>query len=97
MTRRRMSPEDAQKIAGRAREHMPCPDCGAAPGESCDRPGPGRTVHKGRFIAGAIAVRQQAKAAQRTPEQEAELEAVLAGLPRVSAEEIQAARSPRGG
>ena len=46
-----------------------------------------------RYIAAAIAVRQQDKAARRTPEQAA----ILAGLPRVSAEEIEAARSPRGG
>jgi hypothetical protein len=48
MTQRRTSPEDAQKIAAHAREHVLCQDCGAAPGEPCDRPSSGRTVHKPR-------------------------------------------------
>ncbi len=59
--------------------------------------GPGRTVCKSRYIAAAIAIRRQAKAERRTPEQEAELAAILARLPRVSAEEIEAGRSPAGG
>jgi hypothetical protein len=46
-----------------------------------------------RFIAAAIAIGRQAKAAQRTPEQAA----ILAGLPRVSREEIEAGRSAAGG
>jgi hypothetical protein len=98
LTKRKMSPpEDVARINAHAREHQPCEDCGALPGEPCIRPGSGRTVHKARYIAAAIAVRQQARAARRTPEQQAEIEAILAGLPRVSAEEIEAGRSPRGG
>ena len=97
MTKRRTSPQDAQKIAARARDRAQCDDCGAAPGDPCTRPGPGRTVCKSRFVAAAIELRQQARAAARTPEQQAELEAVLAGLPRVTPAEIEAARSPRGG
>jgi len=42
--------------------------------------GQGSTVCKSRYIAAAIAIRRQAKAAQRTPEQAAELAAILAGL-----------------
>jgi hypothetical protein len=65
----------------------------APPGETCARPGRGRTVCKTRYIAAAIAVNQQAKAARRTPEQAA----ILAALPRVSREEIEACRTPAGG
>lgn len=50
-------------------------------------------MHKTRYIAAAIAVRQQDKAVRRTPEQAA----ILAGLPRLTREEVEAARSPRGG
>ena len=52
---------------------------------------------KNRFAAAAITLSQQAKAARRTPEQAAELAAILAGLPRVSREEIEACRTPAGG
>jgi hypothetical protein len=99
MSRRKQqaSPEDVQRIVAHAREHLPCQDCGAPPGALCGHPGPGRSICKGRFVAAAIALRQQARAAQRTPGQQAELDAVLAGLPRVSAAEIEAGRSPRGG
>lgn len=97
MTKRRTSPEDARKIADHAQEHVACADCAAGPGEPCTRLGSGRMVHERRYVAAAIERRQQARAAQRTPEQQAEVEAVLAGLPRVSAEEVEAARSPRGG
>ena len=38
-----------------------------------------------------------AKAERRTPEQAAELAAVLARLPRLSREEVEAGRSPAGG
>ena len=41
MSKRRTSPEDKQKIATYAREHVPCDDCRAAPGEPCTRSGPG--------------------------------------------------------
>jgi hypothetical protein len=97
MTGRQASPEDAQKIADHARQHLACDDCGAAPGEPCTRPGSGRSVCKARYIAAAIAVRRQAKEARRTPEQQADLAAVLAGLPRVPREEIEACRTPAGG
>ena len=39
----------------------------------------------------------EAKAARRSPEQEAELAAVLAELPRLTPDEIEAGRSPAGG
>jgi hypothetical protein len=81
-----------QKILACA-EHQRCDDCGAAPGEPCTRPGSGRSVHKNRYIAAAIAVRQEAKAARQTPEQAA----ILAGLPQISREEVEAGRSPVGG
>jgi hypothetical protein len=92
----RASPEEAQQIAARAAQ-MPCDDCHARPGEPCTRPGPGRTVCKSRFIAGVIAIRRETKAAQRTPEQAAELAAILAGLPKLTPEEVEAGRSPAGG
>jgi hypothetical protein len=90
---KRMPPEDVRKIADHASEHLPCEDCAAGPGEACIRPGSGRSVHKTRYIAAAIVVRQQGKGARRTPEQTA----ILAGLPRVSRSEIEATRSPAGG
>ena len=91
--RRRTSPEDAQRIAAHARQHLACPDCGAGAGTPCTGPGNGRAVCRNRYIAAAIAIRQQARAARQTPEQAA----VLASLPRVTLEEIEAARSPSGG
>jgi len=91
------SPEDARKIADQAQEHLPCHDCGAAPGGPCIHPGRGRTVHQVRFVAAAVALRRQEKAARRTPEQAAELATVLAGLPRLTPEEVEAGRSPAGG
>ncbi len=94
---RRTSPEDAQEIAAHAREHLTCGDCGAAPGSLCTQPGRGRTVCKSRFVAAAIELRQQAKAVRQTPEQDAVQAAVLAGLPRVSKEEIERCRTQRGG
>jgi hypothetical protein len=95
--RQRTPPEEARKIAAHAREHVPCEDCGAPPAEPCTRPGEGRAVHKSRYIAAAIALKRQAKAAQRTPEQQAQLEAVLASLPRIPREEIEGCRTPAGG
>lgn len=93
---RRATPEEAQQIAARAAQ-MRCDDCGASPGEPCPRPGRGRSVCKSRFVAGAVAIRREAKAARRSPEQEAELAAVLAALPRLTPEEVEAGRSPVGG
>ena len=67
--------------------------------EGCPRrhhapaPGSGRTVHKSRYVAAAIKLRQQARAAARTPEQDA----ILAQLPRVPRAEIEACRTPAGG
>lgn len=92
-----MAPEDAQRIADHARQQVACQDCGAAPGAPCTGHGPGRTVCKTRFIAAAIELKRQDKAASQTPEQAAEHVAVLAGLPRVSREEIEACRTPAGG
>jgi hypothetical protein len=89
---RRATPEETREIAARAAQ-MRCDDCGASPGEPCPRPGRGRSVCQSRFVAGAIAIRREAKAARRSPEQEAE----LAGLPRLTPEEIEAGRSPAGG
>jgi hypothetical protein len=94
---RRASPEEARQIAADAQRALPCHDCGAALGEPCTQPGRGRSVCQSRFIAAAIAIRRQAKAAQRTPEQAAELAAILAGLPRLTPEEVEAGRSPAGG
>lgn len=91
--RRQLPPEEVQRILAHAQDHEQCETCGAQPGEPCDRPGPGRSICKSRFISAAIVVRRQDKAATRTPEQEA----ILAGLPKVTAAEIDAARSPRGG
>jgi hypothetical protein len=95
--KQRMSPEDAQKTASHAHQNLPCDDCGAAPGEPCKQSGGGSTVCKSRFVAAAIAIRRQAKAERRTPEQAAELAAILAGLPRLSREEVEAGRSAAGG
>ena len=89
--------QDPQEIAGHAHEHLPCTDCGAAPGEACTMPGKGRSVCKPRYIAAAIALRQQAKIARRSPEQAAEIAALFARLPRLSPAEIEAGRSPAGG
>jgi hypothetical protein len=86
-----------RRIAARARDHELCTDCGAGPGQTCDHPGPGRSVCKARYAAAAVAVRQQHRGARRTPEQQGEAAAVLAGFPSVSPEEAEAARSPRGG
>ena len=94
---RRASPEEAGRIADHARQNKTCDDCGAAPGEPCIQPGKGRSVHRPRYIAAAIDIRRQAKAERRSPEQTAELAAILAGLPRVTREEIEAGRSPAGG
>ncbi len=90
--KRRTPPEDAQKIAGHVIQ-LPCHQCGATPGQPCNEPGAGRSVCKSRWAAAAIALSQQAKAARRTPEREA----ILAGLPRVSREEIEKCRTPAGG
>jgi hypothetical protein len=86
-----------RKIVADAQEYMACHDCGAAPGGPCTQPGRGRAVCKSRYIAAAIAIRRQAKAERRTPEQAAELAAVLARLPQLSREEVEAGRSPAGG
>jgi hypothetical protein len=85
-----------RKIVAHAQQ-LPCHDCGVEPGTSCTQPGRGRTVCKSRFIAGAIAIRRESKAARRTPEQEAELAAVLAALTLLTPEEVEAGRSPAGG
>jgi hypothetical protein len=86
-----------RKIAAHAWQHQTCDDCGATPGEPCTQPGRGRSVHKPRYVAAAIAIRRQAKAAHCTAEQAAELAAILAGLPKVPSAEIEKCRTPRGG
>jgi hypothetical protein len=97
MTRPKTSPEEARRITDHARQHLECNDCGATPGAPCIHPGSGRSVCKSRFVAAAIAIRRQEKAARQTPEQAAELAAILAGLPRLTPEEVEAGRSPAGG
>jgi hypothetical protein len=59
----------------------------------CIRPGRGRSVCKNRYIAAAITLSQRDKEARRTPEQAA----ILARLPRLTEEQIEAGRSPKGG
>jgi hypothetical protein len=86
------SPEDTARIAAVAAQ-LPCHSCGAAPGAPCNEPGPGRSVCKSRWGGAAIEVSRQTRATRRTPEQEA----ILASLPRVSREEIEACRTPAGG
>lgn len=90
---RRMSPEEVRKAAAYALEHLPCEACGTAAGEPCPDQGRGRSVCGARYVTASIALRQEIRAAQQTPEQAG----CLAGLPRVPPEEIQDARSPRGG
>jgi hypothetical protein len=91
------TPEDRQLIADHARQHLPCDDCGAKPGQPCSKTGNGRTVCIGRYIGAAIEVRQAAKAARRTPEEAAAVAALFATLPRLTHEQIEAGRSPNGG
>jgi hypothetical protein len=93
MTRRKTSPETAQQIAGHARDHVECQDCGAKPGQPCIRPGAGRTVHKPRFTTAAIEMKQTLRAAAQTLEQQA----TLASLPTVPKAEIEKCRTRRGG
>ena len=93
MSKRKPSPEETRRIASYGFDYLPCPDCGAAPGQPCDRPGRGRSVHKNRYIIAASTLSQRDKIARRTPAQAA----VLAALPRLTEEEIEAGRSPRGG
>ena len=89
---RRATPEETRQIAAHALQHQACRDCGAAPGDPCPQPGKGRTVCRSRFIAAAIDIRQQGKAARTAAHAEA-----LARLPRVPREEIEACRTPAGG
>jgi hypothetical protein len=92
VTRRRTSPQDTQKIAGHALEHLECPDCGVAPGQPCEDPGPGRSVCKPRYVAAAIAMKRALKAT-RTLEQQT----LLASLPKVPRAEVEACRTAAGG
>ena len=96
MSARRTSPEEARRVAAYAEEQLRCLECGARPGEPCTRPG-GMSVCKPRYIAAAIELKRQDKAARETPGQAAERAAVLASLPRVGREEIEACRTPAGG
>jgi hypothetical protein len=93
VTKQPMSPEEAQKVADRALQHVACGDCGAGPGEPCTGPGRGRSVCKSRFVVAAIALRTELRDAGRTPEQEA----VLAGLPKIPKAEFAAITTERGG
>jgi hypothetical protein len=86
-------PELARKIAAHAREHVQCQDCSARPGEPCIDTGSGTLVHKVRYVAAAIALKRADKPAERTREQAA----ILAALPRIPREEIEACRTERGG
>ena len=90
------TPEDRQRIADHARQHLPCDECGAQSGEACTKTGNDRLCI-GRYIAAAIELRQAAKAARRTPEEAAAVAALFASLPRLTNEEIEAGRSPTGG
>jgi hypothetical protein len=96
MTRKRTSPEDMQKTADYARQQLPCEDCTAAAGEPCASPGPGKTVCQSRYRSAMITLDRAARAARRTPAEAAELERLLADLPRVSREQIEACRKPDG-
>jgi hypothetical protein len=88
-----MSPEAARQIAGHAQDHVECRDCAAVPGQPCTSPGPGRSVHKSRYIAAAIQVKRALSAAAQTLEQQA----ILASLPAVNRAEIEKCRTPKGG
>ncbi len=89
---KRLTPQEAQKIAAYAGQ-LHCHGCGAKPGTPCTKPGKGRTVCTNRWGAAAVELSRKAKAARRTPEQEA----ILAALPRVNPAEIEACRTPAGG
>lgn len=58
----RAPPQLAEKIAALAQETMKCGACGAAPGEPCANPEPGRTVHGNRWVGTMIAYRRQSRA-----------------------------------
>ena len=92
---RRTPPDDMQKIVAHASE-LPCQACGAA-GTPCARPGADRSICKIRYIQSAAALRRQARAERQTPEQQAELDAILAALPKVPRSEIEKCRTPKGG
>lgn len=91
--KRRSSPDEARRITSYAIANLTCHGCGAEPGSPCVHPGPGRTVCKNRWGGACVELTRQAKAARRTPEQAA----ILASLPRLTQEQIEAGRSPRGG
>lgn len=95
-SRKRLTPQEVQKIAAYAPQ-LPCHGCGAKPGTPCTEPGKGRSVCKNRWGAAAIELSRQARAARRTPAQAAEQAAILAALPRIPREEIEARRTPAGG
>ena len=93
MSRWPASQADVQQIVDYASQHLACEDCAASAGTPCVQPGLGRTIHKVRYVSAAIELRQRARAARRTPEQEA----TLASLPKVPRAEIEACRTPKGG
>jgi hypothetical protein len=93
LSKRKASPDEARRIATYAVEYLPCTTCIAPSGHPRTRPGPGRSVHKGRFAEAAVTLSQRDKETRRTPEQAA----ILARLPLPTEAEIEAGRSPRGG
>ena len=57
------------QIADHALRNLPCPACGAGPGAACAPiPAPPRTVCKERFVAAAIELKDQRKAASPSRE-----------------------------
>jgi len=84
---------DKLTVSAHAEEHAACPDCAAAPGEKCVRPGQGKIVHTRRYGIAAMDLRRREQDARRTPEQDA----ALAALPRIPQAEIEACRTDRGG
>lgn len=87
-----MTPGRVRRTVVYARANLACRTCGAAPGQPCTEPGPGREVCGPRFVGAIIALKREAKAARRTPEQTA----ILAQLSCVPEEEIEACRLPNG-
>lgn len=54
-------------------------------------------MHKSRYISAAIELKQALRAAARTLEQQAAVEPILTGLPKVSREGLEACRTAADG